>query len=402
MDLPKFGDGPGLRRVRSLLESLDAQPDPERCIVITGSNGKGSTARIAAELLRTEGGDVGLFTSPHLYRYHERFRINGAAAGDAELLDVMDEVHAAIREPVGAFEAQFAVALRYFARRHVRWLVLEAGIGGRCDPVRVVRSPLTALVSLDLEHTELLGSTLQEIAFDKLDAAAPGGKTILGASCLPLEADIRSYASLRGIAVEFAPQGRDRGIEHGRQHFDLPGLEGLRSRLIGRHQIDNHAVAVKLCGDRLGHVLPQWRRAIEAVEWPGRLERIGDEVWIDVGHSPAAVEAALAGFASLAQAATLVTGASKNKNARAMIAILAPKFRRIVCTQAHHNGMDAREIENLVREANPDAKTVVCPSIEDAVKAVHPGPAYVAGGLFLAAEFAHAWRGGDPKELCFF
>jgi dihydrofolate synthase/folylpolyglutamate synthase len=402
MDLPKFGEGPGLRRVETLVRRLDAMPQPGRCIVVTGSNGKGSTARITAQLLRAEGGDVGLFTSPHLYRYHERFRIDGIPADEAELLAVMDEVQAAMREPMGAFEAQFAVALTLFARRRVRWLVLEAGIGGRYDPVRVVRAPLTALVSLDLEHAELLGNTLQEIAFDKLDATAPGGKAILGPSCLPLEADIRAYASLSGIEIAFATQGLDRGIADGWQHFDLPGFANLRSRLIGRHQIDNHAVALTLCRERLGHSLPEWRQAIEQVEWPGRLEGLGTDIWIDVGHSPAAVEAALAGFLSLGRDATLVTGASKNKNARAMLRILAPRFARIVCTRAHHNGMDAREIEALVREANPAAETIMCPGIEDAVKAVRAHPAYVAGGLFLAAEFACAWRGGDPRDLRFF
>lgn len=399
MDLPKFGDGPGLRRVDALVERLGVRPAPERCIVVTGSNGKGSTARIAAELLKVEGDHVGLFTSPHLYRYNERFRIDGAPVEDAQLRDAMDQVFAAIREPMGAFEAQFAVALLLFARRNVDWLVLEAGIGGRYDPVRVVRSPRTALTSLDLEHTELLGNTLQEIAFDKLDATAPGGKAVIGASCRALEADIRHYAALKGITVEFADPGIDRGVAEGWQRFDLPGLEGLRSRLIGRHQIENHAVAAKLCGER---VSPAWRAAIEKVEWPGRLERIGGRVWIDAGHSPAAVAAALEGFLSVERDATLVTGASRNKNARAMIAILAPRFARIVCTQAHHNGLDAREIEKLAREANPGAQTIVHARIEDAAKAIGQGPAYVAGGLFLAAEFAHAWRGGDPRALEFF
>jgi dihydrofolate synthase / folylpolyglutamate synthase len=413
MHLPKFGHGPGLRRVERLMQAtgIDGREIARRAVVVTGSNGKGSTARILAELLHSAGDDVGLFTSPHLYRYGERFRINAVPAEDNALRSVMDGVLRAAEDGTGAFEAQFVVALRYFLEHGARWMVLEAGIGGRYDPVRLARAPVTGLTSLDLEHTELLGNTLQEIAFDKLDATPPAGLAVLGPSCLPLEADIRTYAGLTGIDIEFAPPGRDLGIVDGMQHFDLEDLPDLRSHLIGRHQIDNHAVAVRLCEHRLRlsdapSVAARWREAIAAVEWPGRLERISPRITIDVGHSPDAIRAALAGFlaANPGRETVLVAGASRNKDAKGMMDILAPHFATVFCTAAHHNGMDAREIERLVRAANPRAATLVCPTIEDAVRAISADvrDAYVAGGLFLAAEFAETYRGGDPRAIRFF
>src|SRR5277367_1159336 len=134
--LPKYGDGIGLHRVRFLMEhcGIDADEVSHRAIAVTGSNGKGSTARIASELLGVVGGPVGLFTSPHLYRYNERFRIDGEPASDVELCDAMDIVLGAVeayraghRDAVGAFEAQFVVALVLFQQRDCRWRVLEAG-----------------------------------------------------------------------------------------------------------------------------------------------------------------------------------------------------------------------------------------------------------------------------------
>lgn len=429
---PKFGDGIGLHRVRFLMNAcgIDDAAISRRAVAVTGSNGKGSTARIAAELLGAWDEPVGLFTSPHLYRYNERFRIDGEPVDDGTLLSAMDSVQRAVDEyrtghadRIGAFEAQFVAALLVFSSRDCRHIVLEAGIGGRYDPVRCARAHTTGLVSLDLEHTELLGKSLLEIACDKLDATATGGKVILGETCRPLAEPISAYAELRDIAIEFVnpKRWRDRGVANGRQNFDLDDdaltLEGLESSLIGRHQINNHAVAVALAREYLGRngewpsdAADRWRNAVSRVRWPGRLETISSYplVVIDVGHTPEGVKAALAGFRALVphQDAVLVTGGSKNKHVREMLEILAPSFGRVICTAAHHNGMAAAEIEALVKSIHPSASTTAYPGIKEAVmgaRAECDGRAiYVAGGLFLAAEFAEAWRGGGPAALRFF
>ena len=433
--LSKYGDGIGLHRVRFLMEhcGIDSEIVSQRAVAVTGSNGKGSTARIAAELLRADSGPVGLFTSPHLYRYNERFRIDGELAPDAELLAAMDMVQRAVDarrtrhgDAVGAFEAQFVAALVLFFARNCRWLVLEAGIGGRYDPVRLAHAPASALVSLDLEHTELLGKTLVEIALDKLDAVTPGGAAILGESCLPFREQISTYAALSDRTVAFVDpdRWRDLGVHDGRQHFTIDdgdfSLGELTSSLIGRHQINNHAVAIALVRERLRHsglwpvadLSARWREAIADVVWPGRLETISRDplVVVDVGHTPEGIKAALAGFRAIADGrkAMLVTGGSRNKHVREMLELLAPSFDEIICTAAHHNGMAADAIESLVKTIPPRATTILCGTIENAASraramAMETGAAvYVAGGLFLAAEFAEAWRGGNPNALRFF
>jgi dihydrofolate synthase/folylpolyglutamate synthase len=427
--LPKYGDGIGLHRVQFLMQAcgLDAEVIARRAVAITGSNGKGSTARIASELLSTAGGKVGLFTSPHLYRYNERFRIDCEPVDDTNLLAAMDRVALAVADyqahhddKIGAFEAQFIVALLVLAE--CRWLVLEAGIGGRYDPVRLAHAPVSALVSLDLEHTELLGKTLPEIAFDKLDATARGGTAILGQSCIPFAEQIQTYADLIGITVAFVQPDdwHNGGVVDGLQHFDIGAMKGLRSPLIGRHQINNHAVALALVQERLTRsgnwpiagIEERFRDAIARVSWSGRLETISREpfVVVDVGHTPEGIKAALEGFRALTgnRDAILVTGGSKNKHVREMLELLTPGFRRVICTAAYHNGVPAPDIAAIVKDVHPGAEATVCRTIEDAVitarnDAARTGSAiYVAGGLFLAIEFAEAWRGGEPAKLRFF
>lgn len=429
--LPKFGDGVGLHRVGWLMQKLGLDPDviAGLAIVVTGSNGKGSTARICAELMASDGGRVGLFTSPHLFRFNERFQIDGTPIADAELVAVMDEVLSAVHswqahrpDAVGAFEAQFLTALLWFKARQVRWQVLEAGIGGRFDPVRLARAPVVGLVSLDLEHTELLGRTLVEIAADKMEAAPPGGVVVAGESALPFRDQLETLAGLSQLDLRFVgpDSWRDLGVIDGRQAFDLAlpslNLTGLSSSLIGRHQLNNHAVAVELCRWRrmrsglapTAGLADRWRAAIGRVTWPGRLELIQatPPVRVDVGHTPEGVKAALAAYQTLPEAAgaLLVTGGSSDKNLAAMVEVLAPAFGRIVCAAAHHKGLPAAAVALLARKANPAADVHVADSMAEAVRlALAAGTSvYVAGGLFLAAEFTAQLSGADAARLRFF
>jgi dihydrofolate synthase/folylpolyglutamate synthase len=189
------------------------------------------------------------------------------------------------------------------------------------------------------------------------------------------------------------------------------GLTGLSSPLVGRHQLNNHAVALAACRERLRRshrAAPSaqaWREAIAVVNWPGRLERIDPRVVIDVGHTPEGVAAALEGYRRLeAGSSLLVTGVSANKDAFGVMKMLAPGFEHILVTAAHHNGKHPDETARLVKELNLGANVSVAADIAQAVEQARAQdrPIYVAGGLFLAAEFAAAWRGEDPAALRFF
>src|SRR6187402_790679 len=212
-NLPKYGDGLCLARLAMLLDalSIDRVRLRKHSVVVTGSNGKGSTAAFCASIGRAFGLRTGLFTSPHLYRFNERFQIDGVPVDD-ELLEALvlrvataiaDLKQHTLHETFGAFEAQFALACLYFQETECEFAVFEAGIGGRYDPVRLVGALTTCVTSVDYEHVNLLGHTLELIASDKSDACAAGGCIIYGENCRPLQRYLGEYLRHRDIASLF-------------------------------------------------------------------------------------------------------------------------------------------------------------------------------------------------------
>src|ERR1700674_2926876 len=211
-DLPKCGDGVCLARLADLLDAIavDRARLQRVSVVVTGSNGKGSTAAFCAGIARAYGLRTGLFTSPHLYRFNERFRVDGADIGDDDLARLKSRIEAAIAEisqrrgeQFGAFEALFALACLHFQERQCDFAVFEAGIGGRYDPVRLVGALATCVTSVDYEHVELLGNSLELIASDKSDACASGGTIVYGENCRNLRPNLIDYNRYRAIASLF-------------------------------------------------------------------------------------------------------------------------------------------------------------------------------------------------------
>lgn len=233
-DLPKYGNGVCLARLARLLDSLgiDRARLQRNSVVITGSNGKGSTAAFCASIGRAAGLRTGLFTSPHLYRFNERFQIDGMAIDDTQLAAMIARIEAAIRnvsaqlpdESFGAFEAQFALACLYFQEMECDFAVFEAGIGGRYDPVRLVGADITCVTSVDLEHVALLGNSLELISADKSDACAAGGTIIYGENCRQLRPHLTEYNRNRKVTSLFVRGDiviKGERIGAGVQHFDL-------------------------------------------------------------------------------------------------------------------------------------------------------------------------------------
>ena len=435
-DLPKYGDGICLARLAELLDALrvDRAWLQNRSVVVTGSNGKGSTAAMCAAIGRASGLRTGLFTSPHLLRFNERIRIDGAEIRDEALARLKQRVEAGIaavlatrNERFGAFEALFALACLHFQQADCEFMVFEAGIGGRYDPVRLVGALQTCVTSVDYEHVELLGTTLELIASDKSDACASGGTIIYGENCRPLRRHLLEYNRYRGVTSLFVRDevgiGGELASASGQRfdfRFDDSEYRGLETNLLGTVQFNNAAIAVALFLKWRRRELLKTPEGIEAAirsglrdtHWPGRLEIIAQHplTVIDVGHTPDGIRQSLASLKAIHGAGEwiLVTGASGDKKADEIVGSLAPSFDTIVCTAAYHKGAAPQDIATTVRRANPAAEVLVAATIEDAVRvarelaAARQRKLYVAGGLFLAIEYATAARGDRAQDLKFF
>ncbi len=396
---PKFGDGPGLERVAAVARRLgiDLADFGQNGAVIVGSNGKGSTAAMTASLLEQTSESVGLFTSPHLFDLNERIKIDGDDISDEELQTNWDRVIDAIDSEqlsakIGGFEFLFLIAASWFAQRKCAYTVWEAGLGGRLDPVRLIEARRLALTSLDLEHTAVLGDTMEAIAREKIDAAT-GGARVFAPQNIGVRDVVEAHCRARGVSLEFvAPLG------------DAP--------LAGAHQHANAALAVRLARDISAITDEQLRAGFAATRWPGRLEVIEEDplIAIDVGHTPDAIRQALGGFIAMrgARHGVLVCGVSQDKKAAELLSVLAPAFDTIICVSAAHKGAPAAEIAALANAANHTAELVIAESVADArrlalAKAKSAETAiYVAGSLFLAVEFKALHIGRDPASLAFF
>jgi dihydrofolate synthase/folylpolyglutamate synthase len=436
-DLPKYGDGVCLARLAELFDvlAIDRARLRKNSVVITGSNGKGSTAAFCSHIGRAYGLRTGLFTSPHLVRVNERFQVDGVPINDTSLTPLAEQVKIAIAhvskqsgETFGAFEAMFTLACLYFQITGCDFAVFEAGIGGRYDPVRLVGARFTCVTSVDTEHTELLGDSLELICSDKSDACASGGTIIYGENCRGLRRHIAEYNRNRDVTNLFVCEDIELGNETSSttaQHFDFQfgnhDFRSLELSLLGGFQFNNAAIATALFLLWLGQTRPGGtpakieaaaRSGLSGTRWPGRLEVIAQQplTIIDVGHTPDGIRQSLASLKAIHGAGgwILVIGVSRDKKADEIVSLLAPSFDTIVCTAAYHKGADTEKIAAAARRANPAAAVHIAATIEDAVRISQElanssqRKIFVAGGLFLAIEYATAAKGERAQDLNFF
>jgi len=410
-----------LSRMRQVLAAFG---DPHRALAavhVAGTNGKGSVCAMVEEVARRAGLRAGLYTSPHLARFAERIRIGGAPVEDAAFAAALEA--ALRRAPVELtfFEAMTTAALLAFRDAGVELCILEVGLGGRLDATNVVEAPLvTAITSIALDHTDVLGPTLAHVAREKAGILKPGSPVVLGP--LNPEADrvIAEVAAAVGagpiwrVGVGEGGEGEAREIQVARRGrgVDVVGPGGRRASaelgLRGPHQADNAAVACgvvwQLAARRpalaldaalpaaLAAALPA---ALAAARWPGRLERLdaGDAtVLLDCAHNPhgaAALAAALEEDGQRPEATTLVFGALADKGWQEMLKILAPTAARRVYTAPQ--GRAPAPLPALAAIAPGEAVPEPAAALARALAITPPGGlVVVAGSIYLVGEIRAA------------
>ena len=336
----------GLERVRLALERLGWPERRLRAVQIAGTNGKGSTAAFLESILRVAGLRTGLFTSPHLCRFSERIRIDGREI-EGELLGQLDEAVAATGVPLTYFEISAVLAFLAFAEAGVDLAVLETGLGGRLDAATASHPLACAITSIALDHQDLLGRAMREIAYEKACIARPGVPLFLGP--LPPEA----LAEVERVAHETGSPLRKFGVDFAAPEFPLA--------LAGAHQASNAALAVALAHEvasSMGRVLqPEVVKCgLAGTRWPGRLERVTADVLLDCAHNAEGAEA-LAAALPAASCRALVVSIVQGKDAAAMLVALCPHFEYVVATRSPSERSLAPEA--LAALVPPDGTRVV-------------------------------------------
>ena len=406
--------------------------DPQRAcpvIHITGTNGKTSTARMTDALLRARGLRTGRFTSPHLVSIRERIVVDGAPISPERFVAAYDEVIPYVtlvdeRHPVAMsfFEVLTGMAFAVFADTPVDVMILEVGVGGRLDCTNVADGVVAVVTPISLDHTRLLGSTVEEIAAEKAGIIKPGAVAVLaqqplGAAEVLLRYAVEVGATVAREGVEFGVLSREHAV--GGQQLTLRGLRGtyddLYLPLFGLHQAGNAACALAaveafagVTDDAAALDADLVREAFTKVSSPGRLEviRRSPTIIIDAAHNPAGMAATVAAIEEAFSFARLtgVFAASGDKDVPGILAELEPLLTDIVVTRnSSDRSVDPEVAAELAAEIFGEDRVQQAERLEDAIEiavaladeaVAETGPG--TGGVLVTGSVITA---GDARRL---
>ena len=297
---PRFNGPPGLERMRELMARLGDPQNGLGCVHVAGTNGKGSVSAMTASILREAGHRTGLFTSPYLEDFRERIQVNGELISPDGLGETAERVRRAAEGlSMTEFELVTAIGFCWFAQQGCDVVVLEVGLGGRFDATNVIPPPLCAAVTaIGLDHTQVLGHTLEQIAGEKAGILKPGSRAVISPDQPSQAAEVlEAVCRERGIPLRRAvlPDGERNREDLRGSWFDWQGKE-LYIPLPGKHQIANAATALtvieNLREQGMGISDQTVERGLADTRWPGRLEVLREHpiILLDAAHNPAGVE----------------------------------------------------------------------------------------------------------------
>ena len=395
----------GLERLKQALELLGNPQHKVRFVHVAGTNGKGSCAAMLASVLKEAGYRTGLYISPHLRRYNERMQVDGVDISDDDLIRAAQRVKEVCEQLGGTpivFEVLTLMALWYFAERRCDFVVLEVGIGGKLDATNCIPAPAAALIAqLGFDHTETLGSTIEEIAAQKGGIAKSGSQLVMAEQEPAALRVVEQLCREQGCGFTVADPERLQVLS------TSPEGQRLRDRtygelllpLAGSHQVKNAAnvltVVEVLKGE--GFAIPDRavRQGIERTVWPARFERLSrsPDFILDGGHNPQCVQAAVQALQDYypGKKVVFLTGMMKDKDSAAMLAKMAEVAKAFVCLHADSErafGAQelAREIENtLSLAAYPAASPQEGCALAQRL-AGEQGVVCALGSLYLAGE----------------
>ena len=399
--LEKFGSRPGLERIRLLLGLLGNPHKGFRCVLVGGSNGKGSTTEMIGSILSQQGRKTGTYFSPHVVEFPERIRINGRNAGREEIARAYLRVkRACVQGGVQAtfFEVATAMALLVFNERKADFAVLEVGLGGRLDATNAVEPEVSALTSLSREHTQVLGNTIGKIAREKCGIAREGRPLLCGLLSQEAAVAVRKECAKKGAdAVFVAEEVKVSGLrEKGGKWSFKASCRGRNYSVSlsapGKFQVSNACVALLVCG-RLGAGRKEVEDGLRLARPAFRLQEISRRPLLlaDCAHNPEAAAALAAELAAIRpKRPVLLFSAMKDKDYGTVLRILAPHFGKAVLTEVSlPRSASLRELFSKANGLGWETALVKSPKMALAAAkrlAGKDGAVVVAGSIYLLAE----------------
>lgn len=411
---------PGLAGVERLLERADRPDRAFPSILIAGTNGKGSTAAYVASILRAAGLRTGLYTSPHLIRFEERIRVDGAEIESAELTSLLATWWPRFEEEKPSFfEAATALCFDHFRAARVDVAVVEVGLGGRLDATNVLVPRVSVITTISNDHAEILGHTLRRIAIEKAGIVKEGGRLALGVDPGEARRAILETAAERGAAVSLLGEDarvRVLGMTAEGTEFRLRtrSYEGtVRTPLVGAHQARNAGLAalaaeLYLEGRPGAEIASAIGQGIPRTRWPARAELLpGDPpLLVDAAHNVEGATTLAETVAALwpGRPVAFVTGFSRDKAHEAILRTLGGVASRFVLTRYH--GERATPPDELLRLA--PTGHLDCEAVDDPMEAIQAAKAWavrvngavvLTGSLYLIGEVLSLLGVGVPRAL---
>ena len=396
------GSSLGLARMSQLMENMGNPQNDLHFIHVAGTNGKGSCCAMLNSILISAGYTTGMYTSPHLINYEERFIVNNRQISEEDFCKSAEAVKKAadqMDDKPTEFEIMTAMAFHYFREAGCDVVVLEVGLGGRLDATNVIRDPdLCIIMNIGLEHTEILGDTIGKIAFEKAGIIKPGCKVVAYQSekeALDVFIDVCRERNCELTVADFAKiKLSHEDIDH--QIFDYGRFRNVEIGLIGPHQLKNAATvieAVKALRNR-GYKISytQMKNGLKKALWPARLSILSREPLfiLDGAHNPQCAEALAASLPAILKdrKAVFLTGMLKDKDYHSVMEMMSPFASEFVClTPMSPRALPADQLAEHLHSMGQ--KACYCEDVTEGIstalrKAGKNGTVICFGSLYLA------------------
>lgn len=421
-EIPKFTKKHTLEHTKTFLKRLGNPAADRKIVHVAGTNGKGSVCAYLQAILMAEGKRTGFFTSPHLVSVNERIRVDNIQIDNETFLKVFRKVLKIVRQMVedgiehpSYFEFLFGMGMTAFAEIDVEYIILETGLGGRLDATNAIDNPALAIItSISLDHTAILGDTIEKIAGEKAGIIKPGVPVFFDGSSKKAAEVIKAKASELGVSCREVTKNAYEIQEVHRKYIAFSRRSAYDKDVIfqvpmcGCYQAMNAELALEaseylLAGEEIH--MDRWKEALAELHWEGRMERVGAHITVDGAHNPGAMEAFVESVKALDESErgemVLLFSAVSDKKYDQMIEYLCENLdvKAYVVTQIEdERGVPAEELADVFRRYTD--RPVYCKErLEDAVRTAmnergETGEIYCLGSLYLVGMMKKLLAGG--------